>query len=369
LLPHEILHEGLVAGVRSLVWFAAFALLEGILWSGVDRVRALAAGVAALLLYLTVAGGGMVPSLAQPMWVLIALGLNAAVPKPIDWPRQAWLGYILPLPVFTALGVAYALMMFAPGITVARLFNEARGAARNWRILHEPEWRRKLDEQPTPQAKLKVTERSNAYLENQILKRLVEAQVSENSQHADTLVQLAYWTGKQWELYSEVKGFDPKLVNDWNQEMKLRRKQLEIGDFALRFARRAQLVDPAGKDGYWAEYQLRVVFSRQVSSVRKQQYGLALEILRKLWDIDPHDENLRAELASLAALFRHDVQEAPDDPQLRYLLADVLFQQRDVTNGKDQARTALQRDQQTSDTQYKLTDPQREQIKAWLGQS
>src|SRR5207302_8283040 len=44
--------EALAAAARAVVWFATFALLHGIRWTGATRVLACAAGVAALLLHL-----------------------------------------------------------------------------------------------------------------------------------------------------------------------------------------------------------------------------------------------------------------------------------------------------------------------------
>src|SRR5262249_36048449 len=64
----DLWRRGLVAGGRSVVWFAAFALFETVPWTPRARRLALAAGVAALLLCLLVTGGISLPSVAPPLW-------------------------------------------------------------------------------------------------------------------------------------------------------------------------------------------------------------------------------------------------------------------------------------------------------------
>jgi hypothetical protein len=72
----EIVLEAAAAAGRSLVWFAAFAVLLSVPWSAPALVLALTAGVAACLLNLTVSGGIGFPSVAQPLWIFVALVLS-----------------------------------------------------------------------------------------------------------------------------------------------------------------------------------------------------------------------------------------------------------------------------------------------------
>src|SRR5260370_38650685 len=58
---------------RSLIWFAVFALLNGIPWAGSARTLARATGVAAPLLNLGVSGAISRPSVAQPFCAMCAL--------------------------------------------------------------------------------------------------------------------------------------------------------------------------------------------------------------------------------------------------------------------------------------------------------
>ena len=72
--------DAILSGVRSVVWFAVFALLEGTSWRGPSRTVAISAGLAALLLNLCVSGGIAWPSVAQPLWLLAALAVGGVVP-------------------------------------------------------------------------------------------------------------------------------------------------------------------------------------------------------------------------------------------------------------------------------------------------
>src|SRR5262249_27367393 len=97
-------------------------------WSGPTLVLALTAGVAACLLSLTVAGGIAAPALAQPLWVVAALALNAALPDPraAGWPLRERLALFLPLPVVACVGLVYLLVVFVPGPGAAKSMELAR---------------------------------------------------------------------------------------------------------------------------------------------------------------------------------------------------------------------------------------------------
>ena len=89
--PDGVLVEGAMAAVRSLIWLMVFALVYALPWSGRGKVLALAGGVTALLLNLLVSGGINFPSVAQPLWVMVALTLNA-LPIPTAEPGKTSIG-------------------------------------------------------------------------------------------------------------------------------------------------------------------------------------------------------------------------------------------------------------------------------------
>ncbi len=116
--PDIVLPEAVAAIVRSLVWFAAFALLQGIRWRGATWVLACAAGVAVLLMHLMVADGISVPGVAQPLWLLAALALNGLPESPRPT-RERLLGYVAPLALSGAAALLCGMQVFQP-VTTAR---------------------------------------------------------------------------------------------------------------------------------------------------------------------------------------------------------------------------------------------------------
>src|SRR5262249_2930896 len=111
--------------VRSVVWFASYGLLERIAWSDRGRALALMAGVAALLVNLSVSGGIGFPSVAGPLWVAVALTLSALPPRPLPWLSRPGAAQILPLPIFGALALGYALYLVYPVMSSDSLQREA----------------------------------------------------------------------------------------------------------------------------------------------------------------------------------------------------------------------------------------------------
>src|SRR5262249_35043781 len=116
-----IIVEGAKAGVRSLIWFPAFALFMSVPWSGPTRVLALLAGVAVLLLNLCVSDGISVPAVAIPLWVLIALVVASwdAQMKQREWLEERggqldFLRRIVPIPACAALVIAYYGLVLQP---------------------------------------------------------------------------------------------------------------------------------------------------------------------------------------------------------------------------------------------------------------
>jgi putative inorganic carbon (HCO3(-)) transporter len=104
----EILLEGVSSGVRAVIWFAAFALFDGLLWIGPSLVLALVMGFAAALLNLLVSGGITAPSLAQVSWVVAALALNGREPQPEPHTGGGdWLRRVLPAPLLAAVCLTY----------------------------------------------------------------------------------------------------------------------------------------------------------------------------------------------------------------------------------------------------------------------
>jgi hypothetical protein len=328
----EILSEGLLAGGRSVLWFAVFALLDGIRWQGGSLVVALSAGVAAALLNCAVSGGISFPSVAQPLWVMAALSLNAREtlqPSPSEgrhwfaglWTKETrgWPGLVLPLPVLAGLWLAYVLLIFAPASSSASALDNARRHYADYYLLRrEAEDALEKGESPTKQRE--AVSRANLYLKQYILRPLEQARQANLSDTAP-LLELATWQGEQAKLTPYGEDFVRK---------------------ALESAAQAQRLDPQGREGYLAEYRLHRMLAEMVKTRAKQEYGLAARAMEAV------------------------VQRDPTEARLRYLLAEALFLADDPVKGRQQAQEARQCDQRAVDLTRSLTPAQREQVRNWL---
>src|SRR5262249_37805548 len=83
--PNEVMTEAFGAGLRSIVWFLAFALFERLAWSPGEYVGSLLVGVVALLLALLVWPGLLAPAVASLLFVAIGLILAVVQPQPAAW--------------------------------------------------------------------------------------------------------------------------------------------------------------------------------------------------------------------------------------------------------------------------------------------
>jgi hypothetical protein len=121
----EIIAQAWPAGIRSLVWFAGYALFERVNWTNRERGLALMAGVAALVLTLLVTSGISYPALTASLWAAIALALNTQAPPPESGIRWRLLALWLPATVPLGITALFVVTTFWP---VARATNEANPA-------------------------------------------------------------------------------------------------------------------------------------------------------------------------------------------------------------------------------------------------
>jgi O-antigen ligase len=325
LSAEDMLKEGLLSGLRSLLWFAVFILFDGVDWSSRSRTLAITAGVAALLLNLCVSGGIAFPSVAQPLWVLVALALNGAEPQAEPRPSRTWLAAVWPLPLLAGAGLAYLVFVFLPVTSCAGALDQARlhygddPQLTGWRNQVLPRWSQQIKE-GTPQDKARATANAVAYLKQFILEPL-EAAVHDDPGASVPLVELAYWYQERWKLLP-----DPEPAY---------RKAL---DYALL----AQKLDPDSSEGYLAEYQLHKLVAERFKERAKEQYGLAARAFQAVVD--------------------RDLTEA----RLHYELAEVLFQAGDPVKARQHAARAQELDRQATVSSQQLTEPQRAQVVKWL---
>jgi O-antigen ligase len=343
--PSAILTEGFLAGGRSLVWFASFALFEQLVWPERVRVTALAGGVAALLLALTMSGGIGFPSVAGPLWVVVALALNGLNPTPLAVVARLGVLRALPVPALTAVAMLYFLYVFYP-VTAAE--NSTRKALTAGRFYLEDRERKEDERQ--------IKGSPSAYLRNRVIGRLREA-AGLDPDNARTFVHLANWYG---ELWSATRPVGPSSAN-----------QNSLHD-ALDHSGAAEKRDPEGTAPLLARWQLyrlaAGVFTDQAARSRKEREKETdtkkKENLARQVHILQKYATQYNELA--VAPLRRLTQLDPSDAGLCYRLAEALFQADKKEAAREEARAALRLDETTHPAR-KLSNEQREQLQKWLG--
>lgn len=318
--PYVLLDEGMVAGLRSLLWFGMFALLENIPWPGRTRLLAVVAGIVALLLNLTVSGGISFPSVALPLWVMIALALNATAAAE-DAPTS-WLAAAALVPVTAALSLAYLLLCFYP---VSSCTKQVRKALTSTEPYEKAIMRARQGN--VMQAQPMLT-RAHEYLRTHILKPLEQAATDDPSD-AHAVIQLSNWNGKLWDLRHEMQSKDDETV-----------RRLALGQ-----AQHATRLDPEGIGGYLALYRLNKLFAtRADADTKKRLHDYAAKQMRQV------------------------VERLPTHPGFRFRLAEALMDAGHDKEARIEARQALTLDERMTSPARQLTDEQRQQCKKWAGE-
>jgi hypothetical protein len=334
--PDTILLEGVISAGRSLIWFAVFTLLILIPWAGRSQVLALVMGIAALLINLLFSGGLMQPTVAQPLWVMAALALNACrttapdsttlatVSPPRHLPlgtRYSVLGRWLPVPLLGALALIYLQFIFYPVTSGAAAMADARRHAAIWRTFKEPDLRLRLQAKTTMQEKNKAVSDAASYVKSYLVKPLERA-TEEEPGNSTPRLELAQWYAEEHRLLPVEK--------------------LGIGSKALQQIHQAKELDPDNKEIYWTEYELEKLLTASSPSRAREHAAQALKALQAAVELDP------------------------TEARLRYELARELYQLNDRVKGRKQAERAHELDQQATTADRQLTPPQREQIRRWL---
>jgi hypothetical protein len=316
LATEQILPEGVLSGARLVVWCTAFVVLSSIPWSGASQRLALIAGVAALLLNLLISDGISLPSVALPLWIVMALALNSrfAHESAVASMNRSWLAAIIPLPLVGATALAYLLLVFLPITQSSAALATAR------RYEHEPAWRQRIEEASSPNDKAQATLAAANFVKVHILRPLEEA-VRDDPGDVTPLMELATWQIETWKL---APNFEPS------------------GQQAMDTLRRVEKLAPDDKEPFILEYQFQLLRAQRYPE-RRQEF-----------------------LALAAAALRAVVVRDPTEAVFRYQLAEVLFQLDDPVKGRQQAEAARGLDQQSAMPQRQLTPTQREQIQKWL---
>jgi O-antigen ligase/tetratricopeptide (TPR) repeat protein len=342
--PNAILTEGVLAGGRSLVWFACFALLEQLVWPERVRVTALAAGVAALLLSLTVSGGISFPSVAGPLWAAVALTLGGLPQAPLAWVARQRVLIPLPLPALTAAAMLYVLYVFYPVTAADNLNRKALAAGRFY-----------LEDRKREPGERKIKAAYSTYLRDRVIGRLRES-AGRDPDNARTLVYMANWHRELWDLTrppdTTLRGQQPFLE-------------------ALTLTGLAEARDPDGTAPLLARCELyRDLVSYSDGQAERARKKREKETdPKKQKELESQEKRLRTEVKRsgerAAETLRQLTELDPTEARLRYRLAEALFQAEKKEPAREQAREALRLDE-AADPVRSLTNSQREQLQKWL---
>ena len=332
--PSSILTETYAAAVRSVVWFAAFALLERLAWTDRGRVLALTAGIAALLLNLCVSGGIGFPSVAGPLWIAVALALNAAALRPARWLSRAGAAMILPLPIFLGLFLGYGVYILYPVLDSDQLVRDALQAV----VYFQSERSKPLSERSGG-----VRDHPDHFISVGVLNRLDQAKRL-TPDDARIYVQLAWWTNVLWELSRQKT-----------------RRELTIAENALRFGITATQLDRRGAAGYMVQYQIRLTYAAINEA--------SAEALRKA-HADPvvlneREYTAREQYTLAAKTLEAYLPNDPHDAVLRYQLWRAWSKAGDKEKGREHAEEARRLDELVTAPARQLTDSQRKQLDEW----
>jgi hypothetical protein len=333
--PGNIMAETYSAAVRSVVWFAAFALLERLSWTDRGRVLVLTTGIAALLLNLCVSGGIGFPSLTGPLWVAVALALNGATLWPTPWLSRGGAAQILPLPIFLGLFLGYGVYILYPVLDSDSLMRESvQAVAYFQREMGKPRSERSAG----------IRDRPIPFIKAAVIKRLEQA-ARLTPDDARIYVQLAWGTYQVWESSQQRS-----------------RQELPIAEQALLYGVKATQLDPHGGTGYIVQYQIRMRYAKinedDAERLRKEHGDPVL--------INDREHTAREQYKLAAEVLEGYLPNDPNDATLHYMLWRTLHK----AGGKERARVhatkAVELDDLVTAPTRKLEESQRKQLEAEL---
>lgn len=187
---YELLRLGVVSGIRSLVWFFAFSLLENIPVRANLLMRSLLLGAAGVGLLALLSNSLSTPALAQPFWIAITLALsvsNVTRTQPVPSLPLRWAG----VPIAIALLVANLVHVALPGFATSSAIRAARHASIHFAVLH---WN---TEGKTEADRAVAIRKANDYLYSYMLRPLREA-ADRDSSNSALMLEMARWGRWHW---------------------------------------------------------------------------------------------------------------------------------------------------------------------------
>lgn len=333
----DIVGEAIAAGVRSVLWFAAFGLLEGVVWSAATAVASLAGGLSAFVLLMLVHAGIDYPSVSGPALALTAILLTTVLPATRSQGRAVDL---LVVPVTLAAACAFFLFVFYPAANSDNVLRRVQMASQHF-----------LVEMARPTEERGVRD-PMGYVRARLIEPLARAQ-REDPENVRLLVGLAAWHGQVWALAPEADG------------------QPGPADRAVAWAVLAQKANPEGPDGYLAELDLRLRVAtvlrqaiRQIEQEKPRPGQPATTPEQRQALTERLRRGIREQYQLAAEVLGRYLPRDPTDPTLRYQYAAVLREAGRLREARQEAAEARRLDARVAPPRN-LSDPQRAQLDRW----
>lgn len=350
LSPEDVQSEAIVAGLRAVCWFAAFALYEGVGWTVEEHLGALVTGATAMFLCLLIHPGIGFPSVAVYLWVAFALILATVSPKPAEWlSRQIAVGLIT-APAFVALAFGYFAFFFYPAAASAAALRRAQLAGLIFRGEIDKASQERSFRDPMEFVRHRMIEPA-------------EHALKEDPDNVQLLTHLADCYGLLWQMAPQVDQF---LKSSLDRALQARR------------------VNPEGFQGYQIEDELRRRFAllvlREADRLEKEKQKDKEKEKGKDKAAKPTPPQNEVAIAQRIVQLRQDgrkqfgfaadllekyIPKDPNDPRLRYAIASALFGAGRESEGRTFAEQARKLDAAAKPPRN-LPDQQREQIEKWL---
>lgn len=350
-----VITEGIVASVRTVIWFLAFALLEQVAWPPRLRSLLLTGGVLALLGNLFVSGGIGFPSVSFLLLAAMALALNSPLPRRVALvEKYGKVAKAVPFPALFALFLVYLSGVFYPSAHAAALTINVRQYAQDYErdqhLVPVASQRRWLNREfPT----------NNQQSVNPAYNRVFEHMV------------------KPLTTASDLERWDPRLpaeVAQWSQRLwEMRPTQEGLGKKVVAWATETQKRDPASILGYRTEADLREKFAQFLEGSQDARlfagnaFRVFVEERGPLKGGGSRRKDIREQYTLAAQALERFQPNDPTDAPLAYRIAELYARADDVPNMTKWGELALKLDLSAKGRLRSLSDPQRTQLRRWLG--
>jgi hypothetical protein len=300
--PSAMLHLGAVAAVRSLVWFAAFALFETVIWNRRLLRGQILLGLGLAGLFGCFSDSLTLPSVQWPFWVLAALALNlTSTSNPQSGRGLRFSGWAV-APLALALVIGNVIQAAYPGLGTTYAVREARAASR---LL--PDQVRAVEGRSGPR-QVEAMQQADRFLDAAILEPLRRG-ARADPDNAALLLELARWSRGHW---------------DYRLALHEDTAAAEITKRIIAWTDRASRLDPRNLAGPLATAEALLLFLDESRVLRKERLAALDKTIGAIAERDPAREvplRFRVVQALLDVVER---KTAKPDPKERKQLREAL---------------------------------------------